>query len=155
MMAHRVTLNGPMLRQHGFEPPLHPFKRAAQFDDNGPVRQARTVMWWDRKGTPNLTLVVFSAPTKEPKTESTDRERRNPCGEGNSQSSDREARRRPTLQARRRRSKPRCVPCELFWHVGDLVPPERQTFYDKLPRSDHRDSGAPAFVLSKKLLSVR
>jgi hypothetical protein len=33
----------PMLRQHGFEPPLHPFKRAAQFDDNGPVRQARTV----------------------------------------------------------------------------------------------------------------
>jgi hypothetical protein len=39
-------------------------------------------MWWDRKGTLNLPLVVFSAPTKKPKTESTDRERRHPCGDG-------------------------------------------------------------------------
>ena len=33
----------PVPRQHGFELPLYPFKRAAQLDDDGTVREARAV----------------------------------------------------------------------------------------------------------------
>jgi hypothetical protein len=57
----------PMLRQHGFEPPLHPFKRAAQFDDNGPVRQARTVhvVGYGRAFSPNVVSIPRSRASSE------------------------------------------------------------------------------------------
>jgi hypothetical protein len=56
------------LRQHGFELPLHPFKRAAQLDDDGTMRQVGAVYVHVRVGHRSalvnapLTIVAYLKP---------------------------------------------------------------------------------------------
>jgi hypothetical protein len=68
------------IRQQGFELSLHPFKRAAQLNDDRTVCEVRAVhvVRYGRHSKPSPARVLGT--NEKPKTESADRQRRHPCG---------------------------------------------------------------------------
>ena len=84
-LASRHYQNGAMtdaLWQHGFEPSPHPVKVAAQLDDDGMVREVRTVHVVGCEGYSKPSHSGVLGTNEKPKTKDANCKRRHPNGNG-------------------------------------------------------------------------